>query len=96
MAYHPKVVDLSDDGLVKAAVLVSKRGEALDLNLSGWEAAFLVGLPDFWTRYGSISWKQRKHARAILTKAIEELERRDEMARWTDEVAAESTGKSGV
>lgn len=76
MTVSQEVWDLTDQELVVAACLIKDRSDALSLPLSNWESQFVVGVRDGYRTYGLISWKQRKHLRAIVDKARKLLKHR--------------------
>lgn len=88
MSYHDDVWELTDRGLMRACVLVSRHRLFDVLQLSNWERKFLAECPNKFASFGSISWKQRKTAREVLTKIINELERRKELGEWIKEAKA--------
>jgi hypothetical protein len=84
----PVIHDLSDLGLMRACVLVSRHSLFAVLQLSEWERKFLTDAPEGYAKYGGLSWKQRRSAREILSKLTWELERRKELGAWIAEARA--------
>jgi len=82
MAYHPQVMELDDEGLSRAMVLISKHHLFDKLSLTPWEREFVKETPEWWARAGGLTWRQRRTARTILTKTWNELERRSDLGKW--------------
>ncbi len=82
MGHHPKILELEDEGLVRASVLVTYHGLFPELSITNWEREFLGDMPNYWARTGEVSWKQRRSLRRILSKITEELERRKSLGEW--------------
>lgn len=70
-------------------VLVSHHGLFPKLDtLKPFDRDFLKDVPGYWARAGTITWKQRRMARTILSKIIQELERRKDLGTWIAEAQA--------
>lgn len=81
-----KVYALSDSELVYSAVMSVEWSGFSTLTLTQYERTFLSEIWKVWSKYNSITWKQRKLLRELILKIGEELERRQLLAEAKEEM----------
>jgi hypothetical protein len=68
------VYKLDDLELAQALHHMSK--DALSILRSDWERNFAQGIQEAYVKFGGLTWKQRKVAREVLCRLVEEVQRR--------------------
>ena len=72
-----EIYELSDLDLARALYQAAK--DAPRVLRNDWEREFARGIEDAYVKFNSLTWKQRKSARMILIRLVEEIQRRAEV-----------------
>lgn len=72
-----EIYELSDLDLARA--LYQAAADAPSVLRNDWEREFARGIEEAYVKFNSLTWKQRKAAREILLRLVDEMQRREDV-----------------
>ena len=74
-----EVYGLEDGELCRVLMMFQASPAAASILATPWERRFAEGVADYYVRKGGLTWQQRRAARGIVCKFVEEQARRAEV-----------------